>query len=351
MEHGTEAACSLPGRAYTRGVPTSIDPSLALRRGGLAFRPATLDDAAFAADVATAMRPDEPEDPASWRHWWATDDPTWTNERFIVLRQDTPIGFARHNHAPWAKMAERYGRLGFELLPAERTDAQLAAVFDVIEERARLSGTRIFTSYAREDDEWLQRWFLDRGYREERRSKAWELDLVSRRRDLEAMTSESRRKMRESGFQIHTIDRDEDPNKLHKIHDMSEEAASDVPTTIPHVRQSFEVFARWFDAPTVRLDRMWIARRGDDIVGISVLSYPPTRGNVWTDWTGTARKVRGLGVARALKLETVLQAIALGVERVRTENDGANAPILHLNEQMGYRRIPGWIQFLKRGGP
>jgi hypothetical protein len=35
------------------------------------------------------------------------------------------------------------------------------------------------------------------------------------------------------------------------------------------------------------------------------------------------------------------------VARVRTENDGQNAPILHLNEEMGYERIPGWIQYLK----
>jgi GNAT superfamily N-acetyltransferase len=332
-------------------MPTTIDPSVTLRRGGLAFRPATIDDAAFAADVATAVRPDEPEDPASWRHWWSTDDPAWTNERFIVLRGDAPIGYARHNHAPWDQMKKRYGRLGFELLPAERTDAQLATVFDVIEERAHSSGTRIFASYCREDDEWLARWLVGHGYREERPSKAWELDLVAQRAKLEAMAAESREKMRAAGIAVHTIDQDDDEQKLHKIHEMSEEAASDVPTTIPHVRQPFEVFARWFDAPTVRLDRMWIAREGDDIVGISVLSYPPTRGNVWTDWTGTSRKVRGRGVARALKLETVMQAIALGVKSVRTENDGANAPILHLNEQMGYSRIPGWTQFLKDAAP
>lgn len=331
-------------------MPTTTDPSVTLRRGGLAFRPATLDDAAFAADVATAARPDEPEDPAAWRHWWTTDDPSWTNERFIVLRETTPIGFARHNHAPWDQMAKRYGRLGFELLPSERTDAQLAAVFDVMEERAKASGTRIFSTYAREDNEWLARWFEGRGYREERRSKAWELDLVSQRRKIEEMAAQSRAKMRAAGITIQTIDQDRDPDKLHKIHEMSDEAASDVPTTIPHVRQSFEVFARWFDSPTVRLDRMWIAREGDDIVGISVLSYPPTRGNVWTDWTGTCRKVRGRGVARALKLETVMQAIALGVKSVRTENDGENAPILHLNEQMGYVRIPGWVQYLRNAG-
>lgn len=329
-------------------MPTTTDPSVTLRRGGLALRPATLDDAAFAADVATASRPDEPEDPASWRHWWTTDDPAWTNERFIVLRGETLIGVARHNHAPWDQMKERYGRIGFELLPAERTDAQLGTVFDVMEERAQSSGTRIFASYAREDDAWLADWLAGRAYREERRSKAWELDLVAQHRTLEEMAAQSRDKMRAAGITIQTIDQDSDPEKLHKIHEMSEEAASDVPTTIPHVRQSFEVFARWFDAPTVRLDRMWIAREGDDIVGISVLSYPPTRGNVWTDWTGTSRKVRGRGVARVLKLETVMQAIAIGVKSVRTENDGENAPILHLNEQMGYTRIPGWIQFLKK---
>ncbi|HEY6203557.1 MAG TPA: GNAT family N-acetyltransferase [Candidatus Limnocylindria bacterium] len=280
-----------------------------------------------------------------------SEDPAWTHERFIVLRDSVPIGYARHNHAPWDQMNKRYGRVGFELLPSERTDAQLATVFDFIEDRAHSSGTAIFAAYAREDDEPLKNWLVDRGYRQKRSSKAWELDLIAQRRALEALAAESRAKMRAAGITIQTIDREGDPEKLHKIHEMSEEAASDVPTTIPHVRQPFEVFVRWFDAPTVRLDRMWIAREGDDIVGISVLSYPPTRGNVWTDWTGTARKVRGRGVARALKLETVLQAIALGVKSVRTENDGENAPILHLNEQMGYVRIPGWIQFLKGAKP
>ncbi len=328
-------------------MPTTTDPSVTLRGGGLVFRPATLDDAAFAANVATAMRPDEPEDPASWRHWWASEDPAWTNERFIVLRDSAPIGYARHNHAPWEQMKERYGRLGFELLPLERTDAQMAPVFDFVEDRARASGTAIFSTYAREDDEWLGRWFVDRGYREARRSKAWELDLVAQQQELTEMATQSRTKMRAAGIAIQTIDRDGDPEKYHKIHEMSEEAATDVPTTIPHVREPFEVFARWFESPTVRLDRMWIAREGNDIVGISVLSYPPTRGNVWTDWTATGRRVRGRGVARALKLETVMQAIALGVKSVRTENDGENAPILHLNTQMGYARIPGWVQYLK----
>jgi hypothetical protein len=57
--------------------------------------------------------------------------------------------------------------------------------------------------------------------------------------------------------------------------------------------------------------------------------------------------VRGRGIARALKCETLAQAIALGVDRVRTGNDAQNDPILHINESMGYRPITGRVDFLK----
>lgn len=320
---------------------------MAQAKQALTYRPATLDDSVFAADAATARNPDEPEDPAAWRYWWATSDPAWTMERFVIERGGRPVGFASHHHAPWEKLPRKYGRVSADFVPAHRSDASWAAAYDFIEGRSRASGTEIYTLYAREDDERLLRWLAARGYKEERRGKAWELDLVARRTAIESMAATSRARMRDSGIVIHTIDKDTDPEKFHKIHEMSEEAASDVPTTIPHVREPFEQFMKWFDSPSVRLDRMWIAREGDDIVGISVLAYPPTRGNVWTDWTATARKVRGRGAARALKLETVMQAIALGIKRVRTENDGENAPILHLNEQMGYTRIPGSVQLLK----
>ena len=104
---------------------------------------------------------------------------------------------------------------------------------------------------------------------------------------------------------------------------------------------------RWVKAPGIHRDRFWIARLGDEVVGVSVLEYPPVRGIVSTDWTATARFARGRGIARALKCETVAQAIALGVDRVRTGNDAANEPILHINETMGYHLVPGAINYLR----
>ena len=128
---------------------------------------------------------------------------------------------------------------------------------------------------------------------------------------------------------------------------MSNEAERDVPTTVPHVEGAFEDFMKWMRSPGLREDRIWIAREGDAVLGVSILSYPPRRGVVQTDWTGVARAGRGKGIARALKCETVMQAIALGVDKVRTDNDSQNVPILHINDTMGYRRRADGIQFMR----
>lgn len=100
----------------------------------------------------------------------------------------------------------------------------------------------------------------------------------------------------------------------------------------------------WFEDPGITEDRFWIAREGDAVVGLSVIGFPPTRGLPWTWLTGTSRAVRGRGIARALKYETMAQAIELGYQRVRTNNDGANAPILHINQEMGYRLVAPLIE-------
>src|SRR5437763_10885086 len=116
---------------------------------------------------------------------------------------------------------------------------------------------------------------------------------------------------------------------------------------MPRIPEAMESYVRWTRAPEIHSDRFWIARVDEEVVGVSVLGYPPVRGVVGTEWTATARSVRGRGVARALKCETIAQAIALGVDRVRTGNDAANAPILHINETMGYELIARASHYLR----
>jgi GNAT superfamily N-acetyltransferase len=313
----------------------------------LSYRPATPTDGAFAADVETALRPDSPRDPVVYKYWWSQPDERLEIARFIARRRGRDIGFATTEHARWDMQPERYAGVDGDVLPAERSKATLDAILAAMEERVVADGAKILSTWAYEGDPLRIETILARGFKEDRRSRRWELDLRTNREKLLAMTEASRARMRSDGVRILTLAEDRDPRVIEKVWRLSEEAGDDVPTTMPRVPEAMEAYVRWVNAPEVHRDRFWIARVGDEVVGVSVLAYPPVRGIVGTNWTATARSVRGRGVARALKCETVAQAIALGVDRVRTGNDAANAPILHINETMGYKIVGIGIAFLR----
>jgi len=322
-----------------------------LRGAGLTFRPATLDDLAWTTRFQTERDPTEPANEEQMRHWWQSGDPERIDERWIVEQDGAPIGYAYYGHPTWAKSPMRAARvLAWFARDAKRPE-RLGRALDILEPYGIADGTAVFMAGTLEgfDDE-LQA-IVAHGYKEERRSKSWELDLDPNRATIAAMTATSRERMGAEGIEVTTIDEVADPEKWRKLHAMCEESVQDIPTTVPHAPESFESFMKWMSSPGMHADRLWVAREGNAIVGMSVLEYPPGVGNVWTDYTGTSRSVRGRGIARALKCETVSQAITLGVKHVRTNNDGENKPILHLNEEMGYYRIPGHIQLLKHAPP
>ena len=313
----------------------------------LELRPATIDDAPAVADIDTAVFPDDPEDPKLERYWWTLREATDVTERMIALHGEAIAGYTFRRHPAWEKMPQRFGRVGAELQPSLRSPERIDALYAYLEEASRSDGTKQVTSWAWEDDALRIGVLTARGFREERRQRFWELDLVESRERITKMASESRTRMRQEGIRLLTLAEETDPAKFEKLKRMSDEAEADVPTTVPHVQLEMDEFMKWFASPALRPDRIWIARDGDEIVGISMLAYPPVRGFVATDWTGMGRKARGRGIARALKCETLMQAIGLGVDRVRTDNDSTNAPILHINETMGYKRRHDMVQFLK----
>jgi len=140
----------------------------------------------------------------------------------------------------------------------------------------------------------------------------------------------------------------DDPDKFRKLYRLNEETIQDVPHSLPIVTEAFEDFEKRTRAPDRRDDRWWIAVHGDEVVAMSYLKFPPVRGAVWTGFTCAAREHRGRGIARAVKLQSLAQAVELGIPTVRTDNDAENAPMLHINEALGYVRRPGWVEHHKR---
>lgn len=304
----------------------------------LRLRPATAADAGAVADLETARMPDDPRDGAMVAFWWSHPQGPERATRVVAERDGKVWLFVGAGHVPWEHADHRYGWLRVSLHPESWSRDVYRRATDTAESWLRSEGASTAVTRVREDftDELAA--LGERGYAEARRERFWELDLVARREPLLAAAERARLAMREQGVRLLTLDRDPDPDVLRKLYELDLEATDDVPTTVPWTVPTFEQWrAHYFENPGVRSDRFWIARAGDDVAGMSLIEYPPGRGVPATEFTGIARRFRGRGIARALKYETIAQAIALGAARVRTDNDSENAPILHLNAEMGYQ--------------
>lgn len=282
------------------------------------------------------------------RHWWSNPPTGWLLEEFLALAAGQPAGHAECYIAPAEVDPERWGRFECFLVPAAVSPQRLHDLFAFVEDRLTTEGALAFEAEVWEDDAPMHEALAARGYLRDRVEKNWELDLVELREEILARAEKSRARMREQGIRCLTLAEDHDPDHLVKLHALTEAVRQDIPHTTPLLPKQLEDFERELDAPYVHWDRYWIARDGDRIVGHSFLCFPPEIGPAWTCFTGVAREYRGRGIAQALKLFGLAQAIELGVRRVRTDNDGENLPILHINETLGYRQVEGWATYLKR---
>jgi RimJ/RimL family protein N-acetyltransferase len=311
----------------------------------LDLRPATLDDAEIVADLEAARDPEDPRDPQMLRFWWTSGSLGQVAMRLVALRNGAAVVFVGVVHDRWESTPARFGNIRVVL----RSDVWSAAEFSSLvgkgEEWLRSEGASTAVSRVRRDFK-HELDALDRmGYREIRRQNFSELDLVAHRDELLAAAAVMRRLMAAQGVRLITLGDDKDPDRLMKLYEMMAAAEQDIPSTMPIVRQPYDEWMQaTFDDPGVREDRFWIAREGGSIVGLSYLQFPPVRGMSWTGFTATSREVRGRGIARALKYETLAQAIELDLQRVRTANDGANAAIIHINQEMGYRLVTPLIE-------
>ena len=311
----------------------------------LELRTATLDDAEIVADLEAARDPEDPRDPVVLRFWWVTRPSDEAHMQLVAERDGSAVAFIAAGHDPWEGTARRFGWIRPVLHPRIWSESGYDGLIDAGESWLRQEQATTSVGRVREDFVDQLRVFKGRGYREVRRAKVWELDLVSGRERLMAGAERSREAMERQGVRLMTLDQYDDPDRLAKLYALTVAAEGDIPTTVPMRTPPIDEWHRfWFENPGVREERFWVAREGDALVGLSVIGYPPTRGLPWTFFTGTSHSVRGRGVARALKYETLAQAVDLGAQRVRTQNDGENAPILHLNTEMGYRPVEPLIE-------
>jgi len=312
------------------------------------YRPATLEDAELASDVMSAASPFLPQDPVLTRFRWENPRLGYVYTRFLAFRQDRAIAVLGSVHAPWEKLPSRHCEVEVWLDRALHERHLVEELYRWIETKAIEQGALLLLTYCGEDEPEVLAALQALGYSRERTEKLWELDLITRGPALVEQAAAARSQVEGEGIRLLTVADWDDPDALRKLYDLNERTVQDVPHTLTIVREQFEDFEKRAQAPDRRSDRWWIGLDGDRPVAMSFLKFPPVRGMIWTGYTCTDPGYRRRGLARAVKLQSLAQAVQLGVPVVRTDNDSENAPMLHINEALGYLRRPGFVEHHKR---
>jgi RimJ/RimL family protein N-acetyltransferase len=312
------------------------------------YRPATLDDAELASDVMTAAYPPFPQDPVITRYRWENPRVGYEYTRFLAHRDGRAFAFLDSVHAPWEKVPDRHCEVEVWLDRSELSAELLKSLYRWIEDKAVGQGSALLLSYCAEDEPQVLDALKDLGYERVRAERVWALDLKQRGAGLLAEAAAARDRMQSEGIRLCTVADWNDRERYRKLYELNERTVQDVPHTLTIVREQYQDFERRIHAPDRRIDRWWVACDGDTPVAMSFLKFPPVRGHVFTGFTCTDPPYRGRGIARAVKLQSLGQAVELGVSAVYTDNDSENAPMLHINERLGYVRRPGFVEHHKR---
>ncbi|WP_295814991.1 GNAT family N-acetyltransferase [uncultured Deinococcus sp.] len=138
---------------------------------------------------------------------------------------------------------------------------------------------------------------------------------------------------------------------LHAFHAGFAEAREDVPRTGDATELTLDDFRKRFENPALFPEGLLLAVTDmGEVVAISELwraDGNATRLN--TGLTGTRRAWRRRGLALALKLAAIRVALAAGVTEIWTGNATTNAPMLAINDRLGFRPRPAFVE-MKWGG-
>jgi GNAT superfamily N-acetyltransferase len=291
---------------------------------------ATPDEVAAWVDVYNGASPCRPEGPVLLRHRWesASDWRAW-----IAWRDGRPVGVAHVEHPHWAPDSRH----------AEATVAVPPA----------LRGTGIGTSLYRHASTWARERGFDglevwvdaaatgatsfwerRGFVEDGRER---ISLL----DLSELPPE---RPPPPGVQLVALAGR--PDLDHGMYLVAQEGIPDVPG--PDAYDSGD-FDHWRDGdlrvPGLVEEATVVALADGTVVGFaSLVRFEAMPDRAEHELTAVARAWRGRGLARALKSRQARLARDAGLRVLEASNEERNAPMLAVNEALGYRPETWWLQ-------
>jgi GNAT superfamily N-acetyltransferase len=151
-----------------------------------------------------------------------------------------------------------------------------------------------------------------------------------------------------SGIELKSMAEVESIEMRRRLFELANSVTRDMPSQEPMAAMTYDEFvASWLEAPHSRPDLLIIGFDGAAPVAVSMVNVQPGGSNGYNWMTGVLGSHRGHGLGLAVKVEALRRAKAAGVTEVRTNNHQRNAPMLTINERLGYETLPAVVWFVR----
>jgi len=134
-----------------------------------------------------------------------------------------------------------------------------------------------------------------------------------------------------------------------KLFELNTVTAGDNPSSDGKSRNTFDNFkSKILSADWFRADGQILAVDGERFIGLSAIGFESDGITAFNAFTGIDKAYRGRRIAQALRILATQYAISKGAQIIVTDNDSENAPMLAINDKLGYVRQPGTYWLVKR---
>ncbi|WP_161881400.1 GNAT family N-acetyltransferase [Deinococcus alpinitundrae] len=314
------------------------------------LRPATPADLPFRAALHNALFPGEPTTLADLQRQDETRRADLIQHRFIAEVDGQPAGQGLYTQQEWMFHPQKF-LVNVQVGRDHQGQGIGKRLWEKLESELRaLDAVKLFAS-VREDETRARRFLSERGFTEEQRERVAVLSLADA--DLSAFDAAVNR-VQAQGYTLMTFAEWSGPTQEGRLYAFDREASQDTPRPADEVFD-FPTPERYWERiradPTHDPSLWFVAVRDGELAGLSQLQTVAALPEVLsTGLTATARAHRRRGLALALKLTALTEAKKRGYRRVRTENDATNAPMIAINDALGFAQTPArlWLTRLRR---
>ncbi|GAA1658219.1 GNAT family N-acetyltransferase [Catellatospora bangladeshensis] len=296
------------------------------------IREATIADVPGMARIRYAAFPWFTASVAQQEVWWRTSRPEGRTLRLVALHDGLPVGWASGGFNV-STTEEGAGHVELVVHPEHRGRGLGSALYDRIEEHLRAIGVRRARAFATEDAPSL-RWAQAHGYTQGARDRYAKLDTAVLPPVPALPAGVTVCSLAEAGRET--------------VYDLDQAASIDEPGDMSFDGTPFDVWtARYWESPDQQLDIGTVVMV--DGVAACGTFFEANRelGKGMSTGTCTRREYRGRGLAKIAKSVALRRAAEAGIHTAITCNDYTNAPMIAVNDWLGYQPFADEYSYLK----